>query len=101
MHHPNSDPESKPPAREPAAGQRRSRARRARPGPPGFTIEVQLLAGEAGRLLDQEQTEAVAAVLAWLAAHPPTPTAATGSAARRQARRAGNGDADGDAAGPT
>jgi hypothetical protein len=40
-----------------------------------------VLGGEAGRRLDQEQTEAVAAVLAWLAAHPPTPTAAAGSAA--------------------
>jgi hypothetical protein len=39
---------------------------------------MQLLGGEAGRRLDQEQTEAIAAVLAWLAAHPPTPTAATG-----------------------
>jgi translation initiation factor IF-2 len=40
---------------------------------------VQVLGGEAGRRLDQEQTEAIAAVLAWLAAHPPT--AAAGSAA--------------------
>jgi hypothetical protein len=39
-----------------------------------------VLDGEAGRRLDQERTEAIAAVLAWLAAHPPTPTAATGSA---------------------
>jgi hypothetical protein len=80
MHHPNPDPESKPRAREAAAGQGRRRPRRPRPGPPGFTIEVQLLGGEAGRRLDQEQTEAIAAVLAWLAAHPPTPPAATGSA---------------------
>jgi ABC-type sugar transport system substrate-binding protein len=41
---------------------------------------VQLLGGEAGRRLAQEQTEAVAAVLAWLAAHPPV-FAAAGSAA--------------------
>ena len=47
--------------------------------PPGFTYQVQLLGGEAGRRLAQEQTEAIAAVLAWLAAHPPT--GATGSAA--------------------
>jgi len=80
MHHPN--PRRKPPAREPAAaaaGQGRSRARRPRPGPPGFTYEVQVLGGEAGRRLAQEQTEAAAAVLAWLAGHPPT--AATGPAA--------------------
>lgn len=75
MHHPNPNPRRKPPAREPAGGQHRSRGRLPRPGPPGFTIEVQLLGGEAGRLLAQEQTEAIAAVLAWLAAHPPTPTA--------------------------
>src|SRR6266511_4324138 len=78
---PNPDPRPTPPARQPAASQGRSRGRRARPGPPGFTYEVQLLGGEAGRRLAQEQTEAVAAVLAWLAAHPPTPPAATGSAA--------------------
>jgi len=78
MHHPNPDPGPRPPAREPA-GQGRGRGRRARPGPPGFTYEVQVLGGEAGRRLAQEQAEAVAAVLAWLAAHPPT--AAAGSAA--------------------
>jgi len=38
-----------------------------------------VLGGEAGRRLAQEQTEAVAAVLSWLAGHPPT--AATGPAA--------------------
>ncbi len=78
---PNPDPASTPPARERAAGQARGRARRVRPGPPRFTIEVQLLGGEAGRRLDQEQAEAIAAVLAWLAAHPPTPPSAAGSAA--------------------
>jgi hypothetical protein len=78
MPHPNP-PEPTPAAREAATGQRRSRPRRPRPGPPGLTIEVQVLGGEAGRRLDQEQTEAIAAVLAWLAAHPPT--AAAGSAA--------------------
>ena len=78
---PNPDPGTTPPARGRAAGQARGRARRVRPGPPRFTIEVQLLGGEAGRRLDQEQTEAIAAVLAWLAVHPPTPTAAAGSAA--------------------
>jgi len=78
MPHPNP-PGPTPAARGAATGQRRSRPRRPRPGPPGFTIEVQLLGGEAGRRLDQEQTEAVAAVLAWLAAH--SPTAAAGSAA--------------------
>jgi len=46
-----------------------------------FTYEVQLLGGEAGRLLAQQQAEAIAAVLAWLAGHPPTPTAVAGSAA--------------------
>ena len=79
MHHPNPNPESTPPARGPAAGQRRSRPRRPRPGPPGFTIEVQVLGGEAGRRLAQEQTEAIAAVLAWLAARPP-PAAAESAA---------------------
>jgi hypothetical protein len=79
MHHPNPNPPRKPPAREPAAGEGRSRGRRPRSGPPGFTYEVQLLGGEAGRRLAQEQTEAIAAVLAWLAGHPPTPTAAAGS----------------------
>jgi hypothetical protein len=102
MLNPNPNPPRKPAPREPAAGQRHSsRGRRARPGPPGFTYEVQLLGGEAGRRLAQEQTEAVAAVLAWLAAHPPTPPAATGSAAtrrRRHARRAEHGDASRDAA---
>ena len=72
MHHRNPGPS--PPACEPDG-----RGRRPRPGPPGFTYQVQLLGGEAGRRLAQEQTEAVAAVLAWLAAHPPT--GATGSAA--------------------
>jgi hypothetical protein len=78
---PNPDPRPTPPARQPAASQGRSRGRRPRPGPPGFTYEVQLLGGEAGRRLAQEQTEAIAAVLAWLAGHLPTPTAAAGSAA--------------------
>jgi len=78
---PNPDPRPTPPARQPAASQGRSRGRRPRPGPPGFTYEVQLLGGEAGRLLAQEQTEAIAAVLAWLATHPPMPTATTGPAA--------------------
>ncbi len=81
MHHSNPNPPRKPPAREPAADEGRSRGRRPRSGPPGFTIEVQLLAGEAGRRLAQEQAEAIAAVLAWLAGHPPTPPAATGPAA--------------------
>ena len=80
MHHPDP-PGPTPAAHQAAAGQRRSRPRQPRPGPPGFTIEVQLLGGEAGRRLDQEQTEAIAAMLAWLAAHPPTPPAAAGSAA--------------------
>jgi len=100
MHHPNP-PGPAPAAREAAAGQRRRRPRRSRPGPPGFTIEVQLLGGEAGRRLAQEQTEAVAAVLAWLAAHPPT--AATGSTATEAIgtpRPAQNSDADRGAAGP-
>ena len=60
--------------------------------------------GDAGRRLAQQQTEAIAAVLAWLAGHPPTPTAAAGSAAaaaRRQARRAAHGDARRTAASPT
>jgi len=77
MHNP--DPRPTPSASESAASQGRSRGRRPRPGPPGFTYEVQLLGGEAGRCLAQEQTEAIIAVLAWLAAHPPT--AATGPAA--------------------
>jgi hypothetical protein len=44
----------RPAAREAAAGEGRSRSRRARPGPPGFTYEVQVLGGEAGRRLAQE-----------------------------------------------
>src|SRR6266508_3109946 len=80
MHHPDP-PGPTPAAHQAAAGQPRSRPRRRRPGPPGFTIEVQLLGGEAGRRLDQEQTEAVAPVLAWLAGRPSTPTAAAGSEA--------------------
>jgi hypothetical protein len=44
-----------------------------------FTYEVQLLAEDAGRRLAQQQTQAVTAVLAWLAGHPPTDPA--GSAA--------------------
>jgi hypothetical protein len=81
---PNPDPCPKPRARKPAAAaasQGRSRGRRPRPGPPRFTDEVQLLGGEAGRLLAQQQAEAIAVVLAWLAGHPPTPTAAAGSVA--------------------
>jgi hypothetical protein len=88
---PHPDPPPTPPAREPAAaavGQGRSRGRRPRPGPPGFTIEVQLLGGEADRRLAQQQTEAIAALLAWLAAHPPTPPAATGRAATDATRHA-------------
>jgi hypothetical protein len=103
MHHPNP-PEPTPAAREAAAGHRRGRPRRPRPGPPGFTIEVQVLGGEAGRRLAQEQTEAVAAVLAWLAGHPPTATAAAGSAASAVIGTPGPaevGDADRDAAGPS
>jgi hypothetical protein len=73
------DPGPKPPAGEPAAQGRRP-ARRAA-GPPGFTYEVQLLGGEAGRRLAQQQTEAIAELLAWLAGHPPTPPAAAGPAA--------------------
>jgi hypothetical protein len=79
----NPDPLPTPPAREraPAVGQGRSWGRRPRPGPPRFTVEVQLLGGEAGRRLAQEQTEAIAELLAWLAAHPPTLPAAAGPAA--------------------
>lgn len=66
---------SQAPSREPAAaaaaaGQGCSRARRPRLGPPGFTFDVQLLGGEAGRLLAQQHTGAAAAVLAWLPARP-------------------------------
>jgi hypothetical protein len=100
MHHP--DPRPTPPAGEPAAGQGRSRARRPRPGPPGFTYEVQLVGGEAGRLLAQEQAEAVAAVLAWLAGHPPTDLAGSAATdAPGTAPRAEHGDASRDAASPT
>jgi hypothetical protein len=96
----NPDPRRKPPSGEPAAGQGRSGGRRPRLGPPGFTYEVQLLGGEAGRLLAQEQTEAIAAVLAWLAGNPPSAAVATGSAAARQARGAEHDDTDRDVAGP-
>jgi len=104
MHHPN--PRRKPPAREPAAaaGQGRSRGRRPRPGPPGSTYKVQVLGGGAGRRLAQEQTEAAAAVLAWLAARPPTHAHRRDRVGRhrrqRQACRAEHGDASRDAAGP-
>src|SRR6266508_1057699 len=98
MHHPDP-PGPTPAAHQAAAGQRRSRPRRPRPGPPGFTIEVQLLGGEAGRRLDQEQTEAIAALLAWLAAHPPTAAAgSTATEAIGTPRPAENSDADRDAA---
>jgi Transposase len=95
MHHP--DPGPTPPPGESAAGQAHSRGRRPRPGPPGFTYEVQLLGGEAGRRLAQEQTEAIAALLAWLAAHASRGRVGGG---RRHARRAETGDADREAAGP-
>ena len=68
-------------AADPTSPPSRGRGRRVRPGPPAFTFEVQLLGGEAGRQLEQEQTEAIIEVLAWLAAHPPPPTTATRSAA--------------------
>jgi hypothetical protein len=98
---PNPDPRPTPPARQPAASQGRSRGRRPRPGPPGFTYQVQLLGGEVGRRLAQQQTEAIAAVLAWLATHPPTPAAAAGSAATGVGRPGGrHGDAGRGAAGP-
>ena len=85
-----------PGADRPASG---GRGRRARPGPPGFTFEVQLVGGEEGRQLEQEQTEAIIEVLAWLAAHPPiaTPTASTatnaGMDAGTRTGRSGSGDA--------
>jgi hypothetical protein len=92
MHHPNPNPPRKPPAREPAAGEGRSRGRRPRSGPPWFTYEVQLLGGEAGRRLAQEQTEAIAAVRPGLPAtlprplprQGPTPSARPSGRARRR-----------------
>jgi hypothetical protein len=77
---PRPDPDRQP--REPAAGRPTNRgqggqARRARPGPPGFTFEVQLVDGEEGRRLEQQQTEAILEALRWLAAHPPAAPAAS------------------------
>jgi hypothetical protein len=70
-------------------------------GPPGFTYEVQLLGGEAGRRLAQQQTEAIAELLAWLAGHPPTPPAAAGPAATAgEPVGPETGDAGREAAGP-
>src|SRR6266542_4175967 len=48
----------------PAAG-RPGRSRR-----PGFTYEIRLVGGEAGRRLEREQAEAIAEALGWLAANP-------------------------------
>lgn len=48
----------------PAAGNQ-GRSRR-----PGFTYEIRLVGGEAGRRLEAQQAAAIAEVLAWLAAHP-------------------------------
>jgi Transposase len=86
---PNPRPDRQP--REPAADPTpvHGRGRRARPGPPGFTFEVQLVGGEEGRRLEQEQTEAIIEVLAWLAAHPPAATAATRSPTASIATNAG------------
>jgi hypothetical protein len=55
----------------PAAG-RPGRTRR-----PGFSYEIRLVGGEAGRRLEREQAEAIAEVLGWLAANPdPAPEGA-------------------------
>jgi hypothetical protein len=48
----------------PAAGSQ-GRSRR-----PGFTYQIRLVGGEAGRRLEARPAEAIAEVLAWLAAHP-------------------------------
>ncbi len=101
MRTPNPSPRPDRQPREPAADRPASggQGRRARPGPPGFTFEVQLVGGEEGRQLEQEQTEAIIEVLAWLAAHPPiaTPTASTaknaGMDAGTRTGRSGSGDA--------
>ena len=99
------DPPPTPPAGESAAaaaGQGRSRSRGSRPGPPGFTYEVQLLGGDAGRRLAQQQAEAIAAVLAWLAGRPPTPLPQQGPQRPplTAGRRAAHGNASRNAASP-
>jgi hypothetical protein len=77
----------------------RGRRRRARPGPPGSTFEVQLVGGEEGRRLEQQQTEAIIEVLAWLAAYPrPAPTTATRSAATLATKRSTTASTDTNAA---
>jgi hypothetical protein len=48
----------------PAAGRGRRSKR------PGFSYEIRLVGGEAGRRLERQQAEAVAEVLRWLAANP-------------------------------
>jgi hypothetical protein len=69
-------------------------------GAPGSTYHLQLLGGEAGRWLAQEQTEAVAAVLAWLAAHLLSlPRLGLPLPARSASRPGRNGDASRDMAG--
>lgn len=54
---------------------------------PGFRYQIRLVGGEAGRRLEREQTEAIAEVLGWLAAHPDPVTVA----AARAVPRAGSG----------
>jgi hypothetical protein len=80
----NRSPEPDRQPRQPAADRPTSgnRGRRARPGAPRFTFQVRLVGGEEGRRLEQQQTEAIIEVLRWLAAHRPTPTAATQSPRR-------------------
>jgi hypothetical protein len=36
----------------------------------GFSLEVRLVGGEAGRQLEREQSEAIIEVLGWVAANP-------------------------------
>jgi hypothetical protein len=54
---------------------------------PGFSYEIRLVGGEAGRRLEREQAQAVAEVLGWLAAN----AGSVDSAAARVAPRAGSG----------
>jgi hypothetical protein len=81
---PKPDPDARrgrrprPPTAAPTRGRGRSQGGRARPGPPGFSFELRLVGGEEGRRLEQQQTEAIVEVLAWLSTHPPaTPTASS------------------------
>ncbi len=60
---------------------------------PGFSYEIRLVGGEAGRRLEREQAQAIAEVLGWLAANP-------GSVSSAGARAAPQVDGGGGPVGP-